>query len=145
MPKFDAGKAVEAVEWDFTAYGGGEGTTPEPSRGQIQKFNSTQRALTKRIRPIIRKAESLEKKAKEGTISGEELDAEVDALETEVTEKEMEQYEQEFTEALAELCSGSPSVDDMEELPFRVKQAWAEFVLEQFSPDPEKERPGTKR
>lgn len=38
MAKFNAEECVEAMEWDFTKYGGGKGVIPEPSDLQMERF-----------------------------------------------------------------------------------------------------------
>lgn len=144
MAKFDAAKAVDPVEWDFTAYGGGSGVTPEPSRGQIIQFEKEMKRLSKSIRAIQRKADALEKKAKDENLPPEELDKMIDALEDEVSIDQMDAYEDAVTEAIAELCGGSPSVEDMNGLPFRIKEEFAKFVIQEFRPSPESQRPGSK-
>lgn len=126
MAKFDAGKAVEALEYDFTTVPGGKGkgTVPEPSTKDMEKF---QKAFSRINRDAVAVSDEVEKALKDGGNLTEEAE--------EAFEKRSEELAAELDKAVAKLCSDSPSVDEMSSLPFRHKQAFATWLLGEFSPE----------
>ena len=110
MAKFDAGAAVERLDYDFTAYGGPTGTVPEPSEGQID-------ALLDRLRSAM-------------------PDLPADATQAQVAEatRDMKLAEQSelMLDALGELCQGSPSREQLAELPFRVRTVFQNWLLDEL-------------
>lgn len=139
MAKFDAANAVEAMDFDFSAYGGPIGVIPEPSNGQVDAFFKTAKALAKSM------------KDKTG-VSPEDADKEMSAAEVQeviasMTESEDDdafaEYEEQMTAAIAELCSHFPSQDDIKRLPFRIRTAFMSWLVGELRP--ESTRPGTKR
>lgn len=130
MAKFDASKAVEALDYDFTAFGGGVGVIPEPTSGQVEGFFNTIKQLAKEV------------KAKQGSL---EAVNEVDAADTlaEMDDNFMSEYEAEMSEAIAELCSGTPNADEVNRLPFRVRTAFIQWLVGELRP--EGTRPATSR
>lgn len=133
MSKFDAMQAVEAMEYDFTAYGGGRGTIPEPSNGQIDRFFKSLSSIYDKFKGLLPEGSTLDstdpaaiEKAME-TLEG--LDSEV-----------MNRY---MAEAIAEVTSGSPNADEIMALPYRVQQAFMGWLVGELRP--EGGTPATKR
>jgi predicted nucleic acid-binding Zn-ribbon protein len=115
---FDAGGVVEPLHCKLAPYADFEGDIPEPSSEKIQAFMNDQRreldALRKRI---------------EGT-SGDE-----DDLETELkklTPAQVKKNRRRSAEIYSAVCSGTPSADQLEQLPHRVFAAFANWVTEEF-------------
>src|SRR5690606_33615536 len=50
--KFDASKAVEALEIDLSKYDGPVGVIPEPSDGQVKAFMATMREIAVEVRSV---------------------------------------------------------------------------------------------
>ncbi|AYD86769.1 hypothetical protein SEA_MICRODON_22 [Streptomyces phage Microdon] len=122
MSGFDAGTAVEPMDYDFTTVPGGvgKGTVPEPSTKEMQVF---QREFAK----VMRKGQKLE-------VSDE------DAMK--MSEKEFDKLQadaqaigEELDELIGTLCKGSPSTEEVATLPFRVKTAFSKWLMEQFAPE----------
>lgn len=126
MSKFDAGTAVEAMEFDFTAYGGRAGTIPEPSNERFQKFID-------RVRKMGEKA---------GLTKADATPAEVASTLANASEKDTSGIVEEIDEAMANLCQNTPNVVEIGALPFRVKMAFNGWLVGQFRP--EGGTPGTK-
>lgn len=49
MAGFDAGSAVEPMDWDFSKFGAGKGTIPEPSDVEIEKFMRKYQVLATQV------------------------------------------------------------------------------------------------
>ncbi len=126
MAKFDSGAAVERLEYDFSAHGGPVGVVPEPSEKQVDE------ALAK-LRDVAAKA-------------GGDLPA--DASPAQVAEAlgnfSLEEQAGPMTEAVAGLCSGSPSYDELMALPMRVRAVFRDWLLGELT-DPTESRPATRR
>lgn len=121
MGGFVAGDAVEPLSFDFSAFDGPCGTTPEPSQAQHAAY----------LRMVI-------ETAKEAT--GEDFDSGVDAAValSHLNPDQLEQNHQRLLDGLADLTSGEPSRDVLAALPMRVLQAYVGFLSRELfaSPDP---------
>lgn len=49
MAGFDAASAVAPMDWDFSKFGGGSGTVPEPSDVEIERFMRKYQILTTQV------------------------------------------------------------------------------------------------
>lgn len=161
MSKFVAGTAVERLEYDFTDFDGGKGFIPEPTRGAVKSY-------FKGLKALMRETADL-RGAAEGD-SDEMSDEEVAALMAKADEAEerSEEYHTRSIGLLAELCGaereevditvgeqeepvdnivkyvgGSPTYDELQALPFRVFQAFNQWLVTEIQP--KKTTPGTKR
>lgn len=130
MSGFDAGTAVEPMDWDFTTVDGGKGkgTVPEPSTEEMKNFQ-------REFAQIMRDGQKLE-------VSDEAA--------TKMTDKQFEKFQKDADEigqrldvAISKLCKDNPSREEVATLPFRVKTAFSKWLMEQFSP--EGEAAGTKK
>jgi hypothetical protein len=128
MSGFDAATAVEPMNYDFTAYGGGKGVVPEPSTAEMQSF---QREFAK----VMRKGQKLEVSDEDAMKMSEK---DFDKL-----QKDAAAIGEELDDLIAGLCKGEPSKEDVAKLPFRVKTAFSKWLMEQFAP--EGGTSGTKR
>lgn len=127
MAGFDAGAAVEKLSYDFTAFGGGKGDIPEPSPEQVASF------WAELIGALTRHAGHKAVVAKDG----ESEEARDERLRQEVIEGKHRSIETiaRRRELVSELCSGTPSVDDLCKLPARVLAAFEAYIQEALSPE----------
>jgi hypothetical protein len=123
MAKFDAGKTVEVLEYDFTTVPGGEGkgTIPEPSDKDMQKFQKTFLEIRKAMGKIEKEASEIE-----GDLTDEQEAS---------FEKRGKEISAQMDEAVAKLCKDRPSVEQMSSLPYRHKLAFASWLMNEFSPE----------
>jgi hypothetical protein len=122
MTAFDAGTAVEPMDYDFTTVpnGKGKGTVPEPSTKEMKDFQ-------KEFAQIMR--------------DGQKLDLNDDAA-LKMSDKQFEKFQAEadaigvrLDVAIAKLCKNQPSEEEVATLPFRVKTAFSKWLMDQFSPE----------
>lgn len=123
MSKFDAANAVEKLEYDFSAYGGDHGVSPEPSYEQIRDFQKRLQALGGQER-----LHRLEEETVAAADTGEDPESE---------------YMEEMSDAIADLCSHQPSAKEINRLPFRVRIAYFGWITGEVV-DPETLTAGTK-
>lgn len=123
MAKFDAGAAVESLEYDFSTVPGGygQGQVPEPSTKDMEKFQKRFNDIRKMVAKIEKEIEAVE-----GDLTEEQ---------EELFEKRGEQAAAEMDSAVAKLCKDHPSVEEMASLPYRHKMAFATWLMEEFSPE----------
>jgi len=118
MAKFDASTAVEALEWDFTAYGGGSGTIPEPSEDVIEAFfkgvSGLSGVLGSQPGPDMTE-EEVRALADRGVEFGETMNG--------------------MKDLLATLCSDQPGREDLDKLPLRVLLAFTGWLVGEFRPE----------
>jgi hypothetical protein len=106
MPDFNAGLLVEPISYDFTAFGGPQGTVVEPSQTKM-------RAFSKKLQ------------AKFGTSDPAKLGEILKAM----TPEEQEALIDEQQALIAELCGGCPSLEDLQNLPQRVLTAFLGYLM----------------
>lgn len=152
MAKFDAGTAVERLEYDFTAYGGGAGNIHEPTTKDVNRFFKQMKGLMKDVNRLRSSAEAME------DVELENMDDDALAEKMASIDKAEEgasEFQGKTIEYLAELCGakrdeetgevtgGEPSIDDLRLLPYRVLQAFSAWLMEEIKP--KRTTPGTKR
>lgn len=120
MAGFDAATAVEPMDYDFSAYGGGKGIVPEPSTKEMQDFQ-------RKFAGVMRKGQALEMDDEAAMAL---TDKEFDKL-----QKDAEKIGNELDELISGLCKGQPPQEEVAMLPFRVKTAFSKWLMEQFSPE----------
>lgn len=163
MAKFDAGKAVERLEYDFTEYGGGVGIVKEPSTGAVNAFFRNMKAMMKEVGTLQKTVQGLrvEELGDEEDVDAEQLAEQMSKMDE--AEAGATKYQSKTIEYLAELCGaereeirddddnvirvdivgGSPSMEDLSRLPYRVLQAFSTWLIGEISP--KKKGPGGKR
>lgn len=134
MSKFDAATAVEAMEFDFTAFGGGSGVITEPSQGALETFFKDMSNLQKQFAPVFAQAQTLSKSdmtddEKSAAIEGLNLDGQLTAMNVAIGD------------AIERLTDGSVKSVDIANLPFRIQQAFVDWISSELRP--EKKAPGT--
>lgn len=156
MAKFDAATAVEAMEYDFTAYGGSEGIIPEPTTGQMNDFMVGMRRVLAEARALQKSDAQTDKDPNEMT--AEELGEFMDNMEENMAHAA--EFNGKIVALTAEFCSGTPSADELSKLPMRVMRAFSKFLMNEINPkedesegkvtpmptrQPQDRRTGTKR
>lgn len=116
MSKFNAATAVESMEFDFTAFGGGAGAIPEPSTGQVDQFLKVLRGMTRTVNPNPTDAEAIE------------------ALKA-ITEDQANEMGNTLKQAMVDLCGGVFSLEDLDRLPYRVFAAFAGWLAGSLRPE----------
>lgn len=118
---FDAGKAVDALDYDFTAYvDDAKGTIPEPRQAQVD-------ALFDALREVVVASGAEAGATPEAIISG------LAGLPEDVVKAQSEA----MLDALAAFCQGTPSREEIEALPVRPLQAFVGWLVGQLE-DPGK-------
>lgn len=161
MAKFDAGTAVEKLEYDFSAFGGGIGDIQEPTTGQVSYFFKEMKKMIKEVRALTKGAGE----ADDSEMSDEEMAEHIAKMDENA--KGAEQYQEQSVELIAELCGakwvdkpnvdqpsegpevihqvlegGAPSLAELQALPHRHLQAFSTWLIAEISP--KKGTPGTK-
>lgn len=128
---FVAGDEVDPLDFDFTKFGGPKGTIPEPSQEAVTKyFRAMARMSAEQSEGLRAKryevSEALAKEAAEAEEAPSIVDLALQAFDenTELGARELD--------AIAELCSGTPSRADLDLLPARVQKAFAGWLVGQF-------------
>lgn len=153
MGKFIPSQHVEGMTYDFTEYKGGiEGTIPEPSNGRVKGYFKGVKNLMGEVRELRELAQGKDME----DLSDEEM-TEMLAKVDEATEG-VERLQEQMTHWIAFLCGGewveskegepyveggSPSVEQLQLLPFRVSQAFTQWLNEEIQP--KRRTPGSKR
>lgn len=123
MAGFVLADQVEPLAYDFGAYGP-SGVTPEPSQGGLTRF------LTQ-IKDLAQVA---------GVDAADLQDAapaEVARVLDSLDEHKLEETNGQMVDALADLCQGHPTRDEIQALPARIQQAWTGWLMGQLT-DPTK-------
>lgn len=134
MAKFDAAVAVEAIEYDFTAYGGSEGIVPEPTTGQMNDFMVGMRRVLAEARNV--QGEQQDDRKPED-MSAEELGEMMDSMEENMAHAQ--EFNKKVIALTAEFCSNTPSAEELERLPLRVMRAFSKFLMNEINPKEEGE------
>lgn len=122
MAGFDAGTAVDPMDYDFTTVPGGigKGTVPEPSTREMKEFQQT-------FAQIMRDGNKLE--------IDDEAAAKMSDADFKKFQKETDAIGERLDTAISKLCRDMPSREEVASLPFRVKTAFSKWLMEQFSPE----------
>lgn len=137
MAKFNAATAVEAMDYDFTAFGGKAGTIPEPTSDQIQAF---MKAIADTAASYRTLAKDTEAKVEDG-MSDEEVIALVTA-DSDLQDK-AKALGDNVSDAITAVTSGEITREDIDRLPWRIQQAFAAWLASELNP--EHAGPATKR
>lgn len=143
MAKFVPSQHVDRLEYDFTDYGGTEGVIPEPSTGKVNTFFTSMKAMMKEVGELQKLAQGLDIE-EEMDLTDEETIAKMTQVE-EATEG-ASKFQLLTIENLAILCGaerdeetgvvtgGSPSVEEFQKLPYRVLQAFSQWLMGEIRP-----------
>lgn len=138
---FNAESVVEPMDWDFTKYGAGKGTIPEPSDREVERFlKKYQVLISQTLRSAeLRAAEQLDEAISEAA-GGDEKRlltlAESVAVMSRIDSDELLSGP-EAAEALvglfASITKGQPSKEQMMQLPHRIRGAFYGWVMGQLT------------
>lgn len=142
MAKFDAGKAVESVDYDFTKYGGPSGVIAEPTEAGLAGFTKvlddligsakTEQTLIEQANEMTREIEAKQAGRAQGKRAKKpEPEPEPDITYTSLLDRGSD-YIARMIPPAGDLCQQSPSAEDMLALPYRVRVAFIEFLIEEF-------------
>ena len=122
MPAFDAGTAVEALDWDFHAAGvKAKGIVPEPTDAAIGRFLDGLKKL------YTQAQESGMATEVSGSATPEEM---LDALSS-LTGDIFVKFMADTAELFADLCSQKPSTAQLLQLPLRVRIKFYGWIQEE--------------
>ena len=129
MGSFILTEEVSTLDYNFEPYAG-KGTIPEPSAMQIQVFKQ---GLAQMVEYAAR-AEDIDV----NTLPPKEFAERLSKLLSEDTSEQDEKV----LYMIADVCSSSPSFDDLQALPFRARQAFMGWIVGALIV-PEAPRPAT--
>lgn len=132
MAQFNAGSAVESLDYDFTDYVPGcAGTIPEPSTEQIEAYFDRAREVAQEVMAIKGKMDKI--KDADGDDNAENLsEEEVTEIVTDLESIDVHGMQAKMVDLIADLCSQQPTSEQITALPFRVRQAFIKWVGSQF-------------
>jgi hypothetical protein len=133
VSKFDAATVLDALEYDFTRYGGSKGEIPEPSDKQLLAF-------MKSLAETMQQAFSREAKTPEGNavrlqVVTDQKPSEIFNALADLTNEEMLENQRPMMEAISKLCSGTPSVEEIFMVPFRRRMLFVAWLLKELNPE----------
>lgn len=108
-------KTVEPLAYDFSKFGGGAGRIPEPNTDQIVRFWSDYAAHITAI----------SKESLDDTVEGEPVDN---------YERSMANRAR-LREIVSEVCSGTPSAEDINKLPGRHQGKFITYIQSALTPE----------
>ena len=131
MASFVLSEEVSSLEYNFEPYAG-KGTIPEPSSFQITSFR---KGLAQMVEYAAR---------------NEDIDVDVEKLPTaeyakrlsNLLREDTSEYDEKVLQMIADVCSNTPSYDDLTALPFRARQAFLGWIIGALI-IPEASRPAT--
>lgn len=119
---FVLSEELDVLTFDFSSVGGAKGVIPEPSSVQITTFQRDLRHAMAPSLAIMKQVGSTDLTS----ITQETLDALDEADET------AGQTMDAVADAVAALCSNSPSAEDIKKLPFRGQQVFVGWIAGKF-------------
>lgn len=124
MPGFDAGTIVEPLDYDFTKFGGRKATIPEPSEDAVVKMYAEMDVLVKEIAgSFVQLPENP---------SAQDL---VESLNQLTMSESYAPMLSGMTRIYAELCSQTPSADELGQLPPRIRALFFQWMAKQMRPE----------
>jgi hypothetical protein len=137
---FKASEAVEALDFDFSGISladenaaqileNAKGTVPEPTQRQLTHF--------------FHRLTELAASADVPDIPDDPSPQQVLAVLGSMSDEQLEQQNEQVIQIFAELCSGSPSAEQLAALPHRVRQAFIGWLSEKLA-NPPKLHPATR-
>jgi len=117
---FKAEQEIDILDFDFRPYAEVSGVTPEPTTEQLKTFQRTMKALI-----------------------GPQLEAIKEGKPIELPDDEEDELYEELLSAVADLCSQTPSYEELHDLPFRLQQHFLGYMVGKFV-SPEMSAPATR-
>lgn len=126
---FDAGE-YGTLRYDFKKFGGIQGIIPDPSDQQLEDFMRGMRDAAKEY-------------SSDDDIDPEEMSAEeLQELMDDDSSMRIKEAQDQIAGLVSELCSGSPTKEELLNLPFRVRQGFLRWLQGKLI-NPESEAAGT--
>lgn len=124
MAGFKAASAVDPFDYDFAPYADAKGVVPEPSDETVRGF-------------YVGLGNALKNALGDERTAGIDLSdpAELRKLQSAMTEDDMAKMQEAMLELHASVCGGSPSLEQIEKLPYRLKQAFYGALQRWLSPE----------
>lgn len=117
MAFFDAGEIIEEIGYDFTRHHGGKGVIPEPTNAQLRTFG--------RFLDAARRNNDERITAAKAAIEAGDQPAPLDETDAAVQDIEA-------ADAVAAVCSHTPTSEEIQALPSRVQRAFLGYVVGHF-------------
>jgi hypothetical protein len=141
MAGFDAGSIVEPMNWDFSKFGGGSGTVPEPSDAEVERFLKKYQVL---VTQTLRTAELNAAQQLDDAISKAAGTDESRLLTLQESISVMSQIDSgelasssdavdALVDLFASICKGSPSKEQLMSLPHRIRAAFYGWLMGQLT------------
>lgn len=137
MTKFNAGTAVEAMEYDFSDYKDDEGNPlpsgiiPEPTTDQMEAYFNGVRNIAQSVRDTRMNVQDMREKAGSGDLSNEEMEKILASMD----QVSIKKFQGEICDLLGSLCSDQPSAIVLGRLPYRVLQAFMGWIQGNLRPE----------
>lgn len=123
MPEFNAGEIVQPLKFNWNPYYDLEGTIPEPSGDQLEKF----------FTDIMKVQQEAEKQVK--ALEGITDPAKLAKAMARMPEGSIVKQLQKMNKPYADLCSGFPSEEQIGRLPPRARLAFFAWLGGELSPE----------
>lgn len=130
---FNAGEVVanDDLDFDFADVGGPKGTVPEPTRDRLDAYWASVR---EGMEVAGLDQERMLEAEKLGGADTPEGRAALVAIMAEATPEKLSEMTRGRIQAIADLCAGQPSREEIDALPYRVQEAFFGWLLEKFRP-----------
>lgn len=132
MPKFDASTIGGDLEYDFSKWNGPTGVVPEPPRSAVT-------TLMKQISRAFKDSGLRDEDADDDTLTPDEVEKTMNKVED---EEVFEKLTAELLDALAKVCAGSPTREQLEALPYRPFMGFFGYLVGNLT-NPEGSKPGS--
>lgn len=124
MSTFKAESVVKPLRYSLKPFVDAEGVVPEPSYDAVQEFFELVQTAARKANIIQADAEinsagdaaAAIEQISESIASGREISAELD-------------------EGLVKLCAGSPTREQLEEMPYRVRMKFSAWLMKELRPE----------
>jgi len=116
---FDAGKFVDVLDYDFTAFGGTKGVVPEPSDKVLLQFQDSMR------KGLVEFGVAQDVDVTDN--------AAVMAIIAKLPPEQLERFMEMQVDALAAFCQGAPTLEELSTMPVRVRNAFAGWLMGKFT------------
>lgn len=123
MAKFNAAKAIEPLEVDFSDRDGPKGIIPEPSNRQVEEFGQASR------RAYAVASDRSEQEI--SRLTQEEFNEALGRLD----DAGLRVFNEHLRLAISDVTSGYLSHEFLETLPYRLSQAFVAWLMDQINPE----------
>lgn len=124
MPSFDASTIVEPLDYDFSKFGGRKAVIPEPTEEKIVAYYASLDELMKSLAGDFVQLPP--------NPSAQEL---IEALNQLTMNESYKPMLDGITAIVADLCSNSPSVEEIRQLPPRMRALFFQWIAREMRPE----------